>query len=170
MMKLLCFLPLRAAKGMIRVQEEDFNLGAEYQKFADALPTAGAIVAFVGRVRSIGESPDGKEPTKLINAMTLEHYDGMTQKELLSIELEARDRWSLEDTFIIHRYGRLEPGDQIVLVLTASRHRLDAFEAAQFLMDWLKTKAPFWKLEETPNGENWVQARSEDDEATDRWT
>ncbi len=155
---------------MIRVQKQDFDLGIEYQKFSDGLPGAGAIVAFVGRVRSISESHGGDEQTKEIDAMTLEHYEGMTQKEIVAIELEARERWSLEETFIIHRYGRLKPGDQIVLVLTASRHRLDAFESAQFLMDWLKTKAPFWKLEETSNGENWVQARSEDDDAADRWT
>lgn len=101
--------------------------------------------------------------------MTLEHYPGMTERQLAAIEAEARGRWPLEDCLIIHRHGRLEPGDRIVLVLTASAHREAAFQACQFLIDWLKTKAPFWKLEETSDGGQWVEARSSDDELAARW-
>lgn len=155
---------------MIRVQAEDFDLGLEYKRFVKNLSAAGAVVAFVGRVRDVMRDDNNEDLNLEVNAMTLEHYEGMTQKQLASIAEQARIRWPLEDLLIIHRYGRLEPSDQIVLVLTASQHRSDAFEAAHFLMDWLKTKAPFWKLEETIKGENWVKARSEDDEAADRWS
>jgi molybdopterin synthase catalytic subunit len=101
--------------------------------------------------------------------MTLEHYPGMTEKKLAEIEAEARARWPLEATLLIHRYGRLEPGDRIVLVATASAHREAALESCHFLIDWLKTKAPFWKLEETPRGGDWVEARDTDDAAAQRW-
>jgi molybdopterin synthase catalytic subunit len=101
--------------------------------------------------------------------MTLEHYPGMTEKELARIEAEARARWPLEDVLIIHRHGRLEPGERIVLVATASAHRQAAFDACQFLIDWLKTRAPFWKREEGPAGARWVEARAEDDDAAARW-
>jgi molybdopterin synthase catalytic subunit len=101
--------------------------------------------------------------------MTLEHYPGMTERELTAIEEEARRRWPLDASLIIHRYGRLEPGERIVLVVTASSHRAAAFEACEFLVDWLKTKAPFWKMEETPKGERWVEALAEDDTAAERW-
>jgi molybdopterin synthase catalytic subunit len=101
--------------------------------------------------------------------MTLEHYPGMTERELERIAAEARERWPITDSTIIHRYGRLEPGDNIVLVVTASAHRQAAFEAAQFLMDYLKTSAPFWKSEETPDGARWVEARGADDDAARRW-
>jgi molybdopterin synthase catalytic subunit len=101
--------------------------------------------------------------------MTLEHYPEMTEKALAKIEAEARDRWPLEETLIIHRYGKLEPGDRIVMVATASAHREAAIEACHFLIDWLKTQAPFWKLEETPSGGEWVDARSSDDAAAERW-
>ena len=104
-----------------------------------------------------------------VNTMTLEHYPGMTEKALHTIEIEARKRWLLEATLIIHRYGRLKPGDQIVLVAVASAHRKSAFEACHFLIDWLKTQAPFWKLEEKPTGSEWVTARNSDDEAAARW-
>jgi molybdopterin synthase catalytic subunit len=104
-----------------------------------------------------------------LSAMTLEHYPGMTEKMLTRIDEEAQARWPLEASLVIHRYGRLEPGDRIVLVATASAHRQAAFEACQFLIDWLKTKAPFWKLEETPEGGQWVAARAGDDEAAERW-
>jgi molybdopterin synthase catalytic subunit len=104
-----------------------------------------------------------------VTAMTLEHYPGMTERAIAEIDGEARRRWPLEDTLIIHRYGRLEPGDRIVLVATASAHRVAAFESCAFLIDWLKTKAPFWKLEETPEGGRWVEAKTSDDEAAGRW-
>jgi molybdopterin synthase catalytic subunit len=104
-----------------------------------------------------------------VSAMTLEHYPGMTEKQLEAIEAEARRRWPLDDVLIIHRYGRLEPGDQIVLVATASAHRDAAFDSCRFLIDWLKTKAPFWKLEATPDGERWVEAKDSDDSAAARW-
>ena len=101
--------------------------------------------------------------------MTLEHYPGMTEKQLQEIEQEAHRRWPLDASLIIHRYGRLEPGDRIVMVATASAHRQAAFQSCNFLMDWLKTKAPFWKLEETPQGPQWVDAKASDDVAADRW-
>ena len=101
--------------------------------------------------------------------MTLEHYPGMTEKKLIEIEVEARRRWPIEASLIIHRYGRLEPGERIVLVIVASAHRQAAFEACAFLVDWLKTKAPFWKLEDTEHGAQWVAARDSDDKAAARW-
>ena len=118
---------------------------------------------FVGLVRDVvGE--------EALGAMTLEHYPGMTEKMLTRIEAEANERWPLEASLIVHRTGRLEPGERIVLVAAASQHRQAAFEACQFLIDWLKTKAPFWKLEETAGGPKWVEARSHDDQAAERWT
>jgi molybdopterin synthase catalytic subunit len=104
-----------------------------------------------------------------VEAMTLEHYPGMTEKMLADIEAQARERWPLDEVLIIHRYGRLVPGDRIVLVVTASAHRNAAIEACEFLIDWLKTRAPFWKLEETDQGEQWVEARESDDKAAARW-
>jgi len=148
---------------MIRIQREDFDLGRDYADFAARHRSAGAVVAFVGRVR--GERPDGAT----ITAIELEHYPAMTEKELGRIEAEARSRWPLDGVLIVHRYGRLEPGDQIVLVLTASAHRDAAFVAARFLMDWLKTKAPFWKEELTAAGRRWVDAKAKDEEAAKRW-
>nr|WP_247890358.1 molybdenum cofactor biosynthesis protein MoaE [Azospirillum aestuarii] len=123
----------------------------------------GGVTLFVGLVRDMagGES---------VSAMTLEHYPGMTERQLEAIEAEARERWPLDDALIIHRYGRLEPGDRIVLVATASAHREAAFESCHFLIDWLKTKAPFWKMEATPDGERWVEAKDSDDKAAARWT
>ncbi|MCP4329752.1 MAG: molybdopterin synthase catalytic subunit MoaE [Alphaproteobacteria bacterium] len=147
---------------MIRVQQEDFDVGAEIKALSAGRPDIGAIVSFSGLVR---DSADGAA----VGAMTLEHYPEMTEKQLAAIEREARERWPLSACLIIHRFGRLEPGDQIVLVVTASAHRRAAFEACAFLMDWLKTKAPFWKLEETPDGPKWVDARHEDDTAAARW-
>ncbi|TMK09540.1 MAG: molybdenum cofactor biosynthesis protein MoaE, partial [Alphaproteobacteria bacterium] len=105
-----------------------------------------------------------------VSAMTLEHYPGMTERKLAEIEAEANRRWPLAASLIIHRYGRLEPGDRIVLVATASPHRDAALAACHFLIDWLKTEAPFWKSEETPEGERWVEARAEDDAAKSRWS
>jgi molybdopterin synthase catalytic subunit len=140
---------------MIRVQREDFDLGAELAALTRGDTRIGGLATFVGIVR---ERP-----------MTLEHYPGMTEKKLAEIEAEARARWPLQASLVIHRYGRLEPGAQIVLVATASEHRAAALESCQFLIDWLKTKAPFWKLEETADGARWVDARESDDAAAQRW-
>jgi molybdopterin synthase catalytic subunit len=147
---------------MIRVQREDFDAGHELAALARGNKSVGGVCAFVGLVRDLA----GAES---ISAMTLEHYPGMTERALADIEAEARRRWPLEDVLIVHRFGRLEPGDRIVLVATASAHRAAAFDACAFLIDWLKTKAPFWKLEETPAGSRWVEAKSSDDDAAKRW-
>ena len=147
---------------MIRVQAEDFDVGAELARLTDANHSIGGLASFVGLVRDIA----GGAP---VEAMTLEHYPGMTERKLAEIEAEANRRWPLEASLIIHRYGRLEPGDRIVLVATASAHRQAALESCQFLIDWLKTEAPFWKLEETPSGERWVEARDSDTVAAKRW-
>jgi len=148
---------------MIRVQSQDFDLGAEYAAFAAGNHQIGGICLFVGLVR------DFSAGNQTIQGMTLEHYPGMTEKQLAAIEDEARRRWSLADVLIIHRYGTLLPGDQIVLVATAAAHRDAAFAACQFLMDWLKTKAPFWKLEQGEHGADWVAAKDSDTAAAERW-
>ena len=148
---------------MIRVQREDFDPGAALAALAPGNRTVGGIACFVGLVRDLAGS-------ERISAMTLEHYPGMTERALEAIEAEARRRWPLEACLIIHRHGRLEPGDRIVLVATAAQHRAAAFDSCAFLVDWLKTKAPFWKLEETPHGERWVEAKASDDDAARRWT
>jgi molybdopterin synthase catalytic subunit len=147
---------------MIRVQLEDFDVGAELARLSDGNHAIGGVASFVGLVRDM--SPDGR-----IGAMTLEHYPGMTEKQLAAIEAEARQRWPLAATLIIHRYGRLLPGDRIVLVATASAHRQAALDSCAFLIDWLKTKAPFWKLEDGTAGSQWVAARDSDDQAAQRW-
>lgn len=147
---------------MIRVQSEDFDLGIELQNLTRDNHGIGGLCSFVGLVRDMAGDDD-------ISAMTLEHYPGMTEKALAEIEAEAQGRWPLDGTLIIHRYGRLDPGDQIVLVAAASAHREAAFEACHFLIDWLKTKAPFWKLEDTNEGGKWVDARDSDDAATSKW-
>ena len=147
---------------MIRVQREDFDLGAELRAMTDGNHQIGGLTSFVGLVRDIAGG-------EAVSAMTLEHYPGMTEKQLADIEAEANRRWELDASLIIHRHGRLEPGDQIVLVACASAHREAAFEACHFLIDWLKTKAPFWKLEDTPDGGKWVDAKASDDAATARW-
>jgi molybdopterin synthase catalytic subunit len=147
---------------MIRVQQEDFEVGQELAKLTADNHAIGGVAVFVGLVRDMAGG-------SAISAMTLEHYPAMTEKMIAEIEAEARQRWPLEASLVIHRYGRLEPGDRIVLVATASAHRQAAFEACQFLMDWLKTKAPFWKLEETGEGAQWVDARDSDDAAAARW-
>ena len=148
---------------MIRVQREDFDIGAELEALTRGKTGIGGVTSFVGLVRDVAGE-------RRIGAMTLEHYPGMTERQLAEIEKEARRRWPLEAVLIIHRYGRLGPGERIVLVATASAHRQAAFDACQFLIDWLKTKAPFWKLEETPEGPRWVDAQPSDDEAAQRWT
>jgi molybdopterin synthase catalytic subunit len=147
---------------MIRVQREDFDVGAELAQFAAGNHKVGGVASFIGLVRDLGGADR-------VAALTLEHYPGMTEKQLAEIDEEAHRRWPLEASLVIHRYGRLEPGDRIVLVATASPHREAALAACHFLIDWLKTKAPFWKSEETPQGERWVDARAEDEEAEKRW-
>tara|TARA_B100000676_G_scaffold189973_1_gene186805 strand:+ start:6838 stop:7287 length:450 start_codon:yes stop_codon:yes gene_type:complete len=147
---------------VIRVQREDFDVGAEMAALTEGNTGIGGVASFVGLVRDMaGGSGD--------SSMTLEHYPGMTEKMLVEIDEEAHRRWPLEASMIIHRYGRLETGDQIVMVLTASAHRAAALESCAFLIDWLKTGAPFWKLESTPDGETWVEARTSDDDATAKW-
>lgn len=148
---------------MIRVQREDFDVGAELDALTRGKTTIGGVTSFVGLVRDVA----GDER---ITAMTLEHYPGMTERELEAIEDEARRRWPLDAVLIVHRYGRLEPGERIVLVAAASAHREAAFAACHFLVDWLKTKAPFWKQEETPQGTRWVEAQDSDDQAAKRWS
>ena len=145
----------------VRVQTDDFDVGAESR--ALQADTVGGIALFVGTVRGLS-SDNG------VTAMTLEHYPGMTEYELERIEAEARARWPLEDVTIIHRVGRLLSGDQIVLVATASAHRQAAFDAAQFIMDFLKTDAPFWKAEERDGKTSWVDARDSDSAAHNKWT
>jgi molybdopterin synthase catalytic subunit len=147
---------------MIRVQREDFDPGTELASLTAGNRAIGGVVSFVGLVRDM--AANGR-----IRAMTLEHYPGMTEKKLAEIETEARKRWPIEASLIVHRYGRLEPGERIVLVVVASSHRQAAFEACAFLVDWLKTHAPFWKEEETAAGSHWVAAKAEDDEAAARW-
>ena len=147
---------------MIRVQREDFDLGAELDGLTRGKTNIGGVASFVGLVRDVAGGTG-------IRAMTLEHYPGMTERALATIEQEALRRWPLEASLIIHRYGRLEPGARIVLVATASAHRAAAFESCEFLIDWLKTKAPFWKLEETADGARWVEAHASDDAAAGRW-
>ena len=152
----------------VRVQREDFDLSREVAALTGENPNIGAVVTFTGTVRgTVADQP--------IASMTLEHYPGMTEAELERIEREAQQRWPLDASLIIHRFGELAPGAQIVLVITASAHRQAAFEAAEFLMDFLKSRAPFWKKEtlksaaETSNSATWVDARSSDDEALARW-
>jgi molybdopterin synthase catalytic subunit len=149
----------------IRVQRKDFDVGGELDALSAGNSNVGGVTSFTGLVRDIVGTSQSRGGT-----MTLEHYPGMTEKMLVEIDAEAQSRWPLEASLIIHRYGRLEPGDRIVLVATASAHRAAAFEACEFLIDWLKTKAPFWKLEETADGEaDWVEARDSDDRAAQRW-
>ena len=147
---------------MIKVQREDFDMGREMAALSAGNHAIGGLAVFVGLVRDMAADQQ-------VDAMTLEHYPGMTEKMLAQIEAEAQARWPLEASLIIHRYGRLEPGDRIVMVATASAHRQAALEACQFLIDWLKTKAPFWKLEEGPGGAAWVEARADDDASAARW-
>jgi molybdopterin synthase catalytic subunit len=145
----------------ISVQREDFDLGAEVRALGRN-PKIGAVASFIGLVRDVNEGAP-------VGTMTLEHYPGMTEKALAEIVEQARRRWQVLDCTVIHRYGELKPTDQIVLVVVASAHRGDAFAACEFLMDYLKTRAPFWKKEQTPEGARWVEARESDDEAVQRW-
>lgn len=147
----------------VRVQAEDFDVSREIAALTSGRTDIGAIVTFTGTVR-------GEAKGRPIVSMTLEHYPGMTEAELERVETEARGRWPLDASLIIHRYGELKPGDNIVLVITASRHRHAAFEAAEFLMDYLKSRAPFWKKETTSDGTgHWVDARETDEAALARW-
>ena len=147
----------------IAVQTEAFDLGAEVNAMSLGRTDIGAIASFVGLARDSNEGSG-------VQAMTLEHYPGMTEKALAKLVEEAKARWALLDVTVIHRVGRLLPGDPIVLVAVASSHRGEAFAACEFIMDYLKTRAPFWKKEETPQGERWVDARASDDTAAARWT
>ena len=146
----------------VRIQEADFDVGRELEALARGRKDVGALASFVGLVR---EDNDGHA----IGSMTLEHYPGMTEKALEAICGEAHSRWRLLDALVIHRVGMLAPGDRIVLVAVASAHRGDAFAACEFIMDYLKTRAPFWKREDTPAGSRWVEARDSDDAAAGRW-
>jgi len=146
----------------VRVQQQDFDVGAEIAALRAGNRRVGAIASFVGTVRDLNEGEG-------VAAMTLEHYPGMTERALEDICAQARQRWDIIDTTVVHRVGDLEPGDQIVLVVVASAHRGEAFAACEFIMDYLKTQAPFWKKERTPTGERWVEARASDDQAAARW-
>ena len=147
----------------VRVQTGDFDIGAEIASMRRGNPKVGAVASFIGVVRDLNEGDRVAE-------MTLEHYPGMTEKALEKIVTEARSRWDIYDALVIHRVGTLKPGDQIVLVVITGAHRGEAFEACEFLMDYLKTRAPFWKKETTPEGSHWVEARESDDAAADRWS
>ncbi|MCO4776399.1 MULTISPECIES: molybdenum cofactor biosynthesis protein MoaE [Lentibacter] len=145
----------------IRVQDTVFDLGVEAQAFADRTSASGAVVTFTGIVRNNAEGT--------LDYMDIEHYPGMTEAALRQIAEEAHAKWSLEDALIIHRVGKMRAGEMIMMVATASRHRKDAFEAAEFLMDFLKSRAPFWKKEVSREGADWVAARDEDETALARW-
>ena len=147
---------------MIKVQRENFDVGAELATLYADRQNVGAVASFIGLVRDVAGPGE-------LSAMTLEHYPGMTEKQLQQLEVDALQRWPLDRVLIIHRYGRLLPGDQIVLCATTSAHREAAFAACTFLMDWLKTKAPFWKLEEVGGKTEWVEAKAADDEAAAKW-
>ena len=146
----------------VRVQIEDFEVGFELNKMRLANPSIGALVSFVGQVRDVNESDT-------VNTLTLEHYPDMTEKALAAIENEAKTRWDIIDSLIVHRIGTLKPQDQIVLVVVSGAHRSEAFKACEFIMDYLKTSAPFWKKEATNHGEHWVEAKLTDDAARARW-
>ena len=147
---------------MIRVQQAPFDVGAELAALTAGRTDIGGVASFTGLVRDMAGA-------QAITAMTLEHYPGMTERKLAEIEAEANARWALQASLIVHRYGRMLPGEPIVLVATAAPHRAAALEACAFLIDWLKTKAPFWKLEETAEASRWVEARASDDQAAARW-
>ena len=147
----------------VRVQTEDFDAGREMAALRAGNPRIGAIASFVGVVRDVN---DGDQ----VSSMFLEHYPGMTERELEKICAEAKSRWDIDDSLIVHRVGELHPTDQIVLVVVIGGHRGEAFAACEFIMDYLKTRAPFWKREQTPAGVRWVEARASDDDAAARWS
>ena len=146
----------------VRVQPEPFDAGAEIDHLRRGNARVGALASFVGVVRDRNDEAD-------VEAMDLEHYPGMTERAIEAIVAEAMERWSLIDASVVHRVGRLRPGDPVVLVAVASGHRGEAFQACEFIMDYLKTRAPFWKKESTPGGERWVASRSSDERAARRW-
>lgn len=146
----------------VRVQREDFDVSAEIARLRAADPKIGAVAAFVGVARDVNDGA-------AVATLTLEHYPGMTERALEDICTEARRRWQVADVLVVHRYGDLRPTDQIVLVVVTGSHRGEAFAACQFVMDYLKTEAPFWKKERTPEGSRWVDARESDDRARERW-
>ena len=146
----------------VRVQTEDFDAGREIALLREGNPQIGAVAAFIGVVRDMNDG-------KAVADMTLEHYPGMTEKSIADIIQQAQARWKIFDALVIHRIGRLKPLDQIVLVVVTGAHRGDAFAACEFIMDYLKTRAPFWKKEQTPDGARWVESRESDDVAAERW-
>jgi molybdopterin synthase catalytic subunit len=146
----------------VRVQAEDFDVAREIAQLRANNPRVGAVAAFIGIVRDLNDAAE-------IRTLTLEHYPGMTEKALAGIVAEAKARWDVYEALVIHRVGELRPTDQIVLVAVSSAHRGESFAACQFIMDYLKTRAPFWKKEKTPTGERWVEARASDDDAAARW-
>lgn len=147
---------------VVRIQTEDFDAGLEISQLRQARKDVGAVVSFVGQVRDVNEGD-------AVSALTLEHYPGMTEKSLEAIVSQAQSRWDIVDALVIHRVGTLQPLDQIVLVAVTSAHRGEAFKACEFMMDYLKTEAPFWKKEATDSGERWVEAKLSDDDARERW-
>jgi molybdopterin synthase catalytic subunit len=147
----------------VRIQHGDFDAGAEIARLRAGDARVGAVASFIGVVRDVNEGA-------AVAGMTLEHYPGMTEKAIARIIDEARGRWELYEALVIHRIGTLAPLDQIVLVAVTSAHRGDAFAACEFIMDYLKTRAPFWKKEKTPDGARWVEARASDDQAAGRWS
>jgi molybdopterin synthase catalytic subunit len=146
----------------VRVQTGDFDVSHEIEQLTAGGAKAGAVACFVGLVRDLNEATE-------VRTLTLEHYPGMTEKALQQIIDDARSRWNIHDALIVHRVGKLEPGDRIVLAAVAGAHRGEAFAACEFIMDYLKTRAPFWKKEQTPAGERWVEARASDEEKAKRW-
>ena len=146
----------------VRIQREDFDVARELERLRAGDARIGAVASFLGLVRDVNEASE-------VRAMTLEHYPGMTEKALAQIVEEACSRWNIIDALVIHRVGELKPGDQIVLAAVAGAHRSEAFAACEFIMDYLKTRAPFWKKEQTPTGERWVEARASDEEKASRW-
>jgi len=146
----------------VRVQTGDFDIGEEIARLRVGDRGVGAIASFIGTVRDVNDATT-------ITGLTLEHYPGMTEAALDEIVAEARQRFDIRDALVVHRIGALVPGDQIVLVVVTGAHRGAAFDACEFVMDWLKTRAPFWKKERLPDGERWVEARASDDEAAQRW-
>jgi molybdopterin synthase catalytic subunit len=146
----------------VRIQTEDFDVGAEISRLRSGNARVGAVASFIGVVRDLNEG-------EAVAGMTLEHYPGMTERSIEAIVEEARSRWDIIDALVVHRVGPLLPTDQIVLVVVTSSHRGEAFAACEFLMDYLKTRAPFWKKERLPEGARWVEARASDDAAAARW-
>ena len=146
----------------VSVQTEDFDAGLEISRLRNARKDTGAVASFIGLVRDLNEGDQ-------VSQLTLEHYPGMTEKALEAIVSQAQNRWAIFDAILIHRVGTLQATEQIVLVAVSSAHRSEAFKACEFIMDYLKTEAPFWKKERTQSGERWLDAKSTDDEARERW-